>query len=151
MTIELIMSTRVVTVDMDDSLEVVHELFKKVKFHHLLVMDEGELAGIISDRDLFKSISPYVQTLSELPRDAATLKKKAHLIMTRHPIVVDVGVSLVDAITLFVAKGISCLPVLNKDKKVVGIITTKDILRMFVQNPSVVAGFEKALNQFDKL
>jgi CBS-domain-containing membrane protein len=52
-----IMTTRVVTVEMDDRLEVVKEIFDAVNFHHLLVMDEHKtLSGIVSWRDLLRSL-----------------------------------------------------------------------------------------------
>ena len=46
------MTTRLVTVEIDDPLEVVKQIFDSVKFHHLLVVDSAtKLCGVISDRD----------------------------------------------------------------------------------------------------
>lgn len=55
--IDSIMSTPVVSVEMDDKLSLVYSLFEKTKFHHLVVVDHKELAGIISDRDVFKAFT----------------------------------------------------------------------------------------------
>jgi len=56
-----IMTARVVTVEMDDRLEIVKEIFDTMNFHHLLVVDEHKkLSGVVSDRDLLRAISPYV-------------------------------------------------------------------------------------------
>ncbi len=49
-----IMSSRVGTVEMDDKLKVVKEIVDTVKFHHLLVVEEGKLFGVVSDRDLLR-------------------------------------------------------------------------------------------------
>jgi acetoin utilization protein AcuB len=58
-----IMSTRVVTVEFDDSLATVKEIFDSLRFHHLLVVgSDRKLCGVISDRDLLRAISPYVGT-----------------------------------------------------------------------------------------
>jgi len=55
-----VMTTRLVTVELDDPLEVVKRIFDSVKFHHLLVVDTGKkLCGVISDRDLLRALSPY--------------------------------------------------------------------------------------------
>ena len=52
-----IMKVRVATIEMDDALETVRELFSQAPFHHLLVVDEtGQLVGILSDKDLFKAL-----------------------------------------------------------------------------------------------
>ncbi len=45
-----IMSKRVVSVHMDDSLQSLRELFSATGFHHLLVVHDNVLTGIISDR-----------------------------------------------------------------------------------------------------
>ena len=95
-----IMTSRVVTIGMDDSLEVIREIFKKVRFHHLLVVDNEKLVGVISDRDVLKAISPYVGTMSETDRDRATLNKRVHQIMSHHPVTVRHSCSLQEAAQL---------------------------------------------------
>ena len=132
------MTTHVVTVDMDVTLKDIREIFEHASFHHILVTENKKLVGIISDRDLLKTISPYANTPSERTRDAATLKKRAHQIMTRRPITIAVDGSILEAIRLFVEQKISCLPVLNHDGSVAGILTWRDILK------AIVATVEKA-------
>ncbi len=55
MKIKDIMSVRVVCVEFDDTLATVKHIFDNLKFHHLLVVEDGKLYGIVSDRDLFKA------------------------------------------------------------------------------------------------
>lgn len=128
-TVEKIMTKHVVSVDMDDTLKDIREIFEHVRFHHILVMENNKLVGIISDRDLLKAVSPYANTSSERPRDAATLKKRAHQIMIRNPIAIAVDGGVLEAIRLFIDQKISCLPVLNKDGSVAGILTWRDVLK----------------------
>jgi len=130
--VENIMSRRVVTVDMDDTLMDIREIFEHVRFHHVLVLDNNRLAGVISDRDLLKAVSPYASTLAERPRDAATLRKRAHQIMSRKPISIAVDGSVLEAIRSFIDHKISCLPVLNKDGTVAGILTWHDVFKTIV-------------------
>jgi len=137
-TVEQIMTTHVVTVDMDVTLKDIREIFEHASFHHILVTENKKLVGIISDRDLLKTISPYANTPSERTRDAATLKKRAHQIMTRRPITIAVDGSILEAIRSFVDQKISCLPVLNHDGSVAGILTWRDVLK------AIVATVEKA-------
>jgi acetoin utilization protein AcuB len=128
-TVEKIMSPHVLSIDMDVTLKEVHEIFEHVRFHHILVLDNERLAGIISDRDLLKAVSPYAGTQSERPRDAATLRKRAHQIMTRKPISIGVDSSVLEAVRSFINHKVSCLPVLNEDGSVAGILTWRDILQ----------------------
>ena len=131
MNVSEIMSTKVVTVGMDDRLSLVKEIFDGTKFHHLVVIEEGAVFGILSDRDLLKSISPNIGTNRYTPRDLETLDKCVHTVMTRKPICVHESASVADVITLLNKHTISCVPVVDEQNHIVGIITWRDILKNF--------------------
>ena len=131
-----IMTTRIVTVEFDDSLATVKEIFDSLRFHHLLVIgSDKKLCGVISDRDLLRAISPYVGTLSETARDSATLKKRAHQIMTRAPVTLRPEATLTDAIELLLAHRVSCIPIVSAEFKAVGIVSWRDILKFLPGTP----------------
>jgi len=134
MMIESIMTRNIVTVEMDDTLKRIREIFRQHRFHHLLVISGHRLMGVISDRDLLKSMSPFVGTFSETDRDLATLEKRAHQIMTRKPISVSKDVTLQIAAESLLKNNISCLPVTNEEGVVVGVLTWKDLLAALVKN-----------------
>jgi len=129
MKIKDIMIKKVVTVELDDSLRVVKELFEKTNFHHLAVVHDGKLYGIISDRDLLKSISPNIGTMAATSKDMATLNKKVHQVMTRQPITSDEESSVRDAIHIFNTNKISCIPIVRDSGYLVGMVSWRDILR----------------------
>ncbi len=134
MAVDTIMSRNIVTVEMDDSLKVVKEIFDNTRFHHLLVVESGKLIGIVSDRDLLKSLSPRIGTSSETAQDISSLNKKVHQIMTRNPISLTSGAGIFDAITTFNHNNISCLPVINEQQQPLGILSWRDILKTIEQN-----------------
>lgn len=131
-TIGEIMVKRVVTVEMDDSLEVVRAIFKKVKFHHLLVVDNEKLVGVISDRDVLTALSPFVGTMSETSRDLCTLEKRVHQIMTHHPVVIHKSATVQEAAERMLKRGVSCLPVTSKKGTILGIVSWKDLMYAFL-------------------
>jgi len=125
-----IMTARIVTVELDDRLEVVKEIFDTMKFHHLLVVDAGKkLAGIVSDRDLLKALSPHVGSASETPRDLATLNKRVHQIMSRQPITLRPESEIAEAVALLLANRISCIPIVDEEFRPTGIVTWRDVLK----------------------
>ncbi len=136
MKISSIMTRRVVTVETDDSLQIISEIFENVKFHHILVVENQKLVGVISDRDFIKALSPFLDTPSEVKRDITTLDKKAHQIMNRTPITVDAETSIDEASNLLLENNISCLPVISPQGSVEGIVTWKDILKFHLKNTS---------------
>jgi acetoin utilization protein AcuB len=130
MELRSIMTARVVTVEVDDTLEVVKQIFDAMKFHHLLVVDTGKtLCGVISDRDLLRALSPYVGTASENARDTATLRKRVHQIMSRKPVTLPPEATVTDAINLFLGSRVSCIPVVDPQLKPVGIVSWRDVLK----------------------
>ena len=134
MIIEKIMSKNVVTVEMDDSLKVVKDIFDNTRFHHLLVVESGKLFGVISDRDLLKALSPNIGTASETTRDLAALNKRAHQILTRKPITLSPKSGIYDAIEIFNNHSISCIPVVDEEHKPIGLISWRDILKVIEEN-----------------
>ncbi len=130
MKIEKIMSKNVVTVNLDDTLRTVKNIFEETQFHHLLVVDGGQLYGVVSDRDLLKSVHPNVGTAAETAKNAATLNKKVHQVMTRKLATLRVGATVYDAIDIFNNNGLSCIPIIDDMKKPIGIVSWRDILKV---------------------
>ena len=130
MNVNKIMTHSIVTVEMDDSLKTVKDIFDSVSFHHLLVLDAGKLFGIVSDRDLLKAISPNIGLASETEKDLATLNKKVHQILSRKPITVSSQSDIYDAIAIFNENRISCIPVVDDNNVPVGILSWRDILKV---------------------
>jgi len=130
MSVQHIMSTRIVTVELDDRLEVVKQIFDASKFHHLLVVEERKLFGVLSDRDLLRALSPYIGSTVETDRDVATLNKRVHQIMTRKPITLRDDAAIADAIDLFLKNRISCIPIVDAGFEPVGIVSWRDILKL---------------------
>ena len=133
MKIERLMSTRLITIDMDVSLKEIRELFEKASFHHLLVTEKDKLVGVISDRDILRWTSPFIGTPQERPADEHLLHKRAHQIMTRHPVTLYNTDSVAKALQLLVDKKLSCLPVTDADGSLVGIITARDFLQFMLK------------------
>lgn len=127
------MSKKVVSVSMDDSLADVKHIFDNVSFHHLLVIEKEQLVGVLSDRDLLKALSPFMDTPSETARDQACLNKKVHQIMTRELISIEADAPIYCAINLFNRHSISCLPVVDNHHNPVGILSWRDIMRTLEQ------------------
>ncbi|MHC4229953.1 MAG: CBS domain-containing protein [Planctomycetota bacterium] len=140
MKLNSIMTKEVITVDMDATLSAICGIFDEKRFHHMLVFEDDELCGVISDRDLLRALSPFLGTPCEQNRDLATLRKRAHQIMSRKPITVTGQTSSEDAARLMLCKNISCLPVMSSDGQVVGIVTWKDLLRNYSQSACVADG-----------
>jgi CBS domain-containing protein len=88
----------------------------EIHARHLLVVDDGKLSGIVSDRDFRRSLASGRSELSHVVD-----------IMEREPLSLAPGSPATEAAELMVRGKISALPVLNGDQ-VVGILTLTDLL-----------------------
>ncbi|OGV63962.1 MAG: CBS domain-containing protein [Lentisphaerae bacterium RIFOXYA12_FULL_48_11] len=135
MQVKSVMTQNILSVQMDDSIGKIREILKAAKFHHLFVVENKRLVGIISDRDMLRAISPFLNTLQETRRDLTVLDRRVHQIMSRKLVTVDRHTSIETAMKLLLDKNISCLPVVSPDGEIEGIVTWRDIIRAYLQIP----------------
>jgi acetoin utilization protein AcuB len=132
MVVEAVMTREVVTVSADDTLEHVREVFRSHAFHHLVVMDGDKVAGVMTDRDLLKNLSPFIGTRVERAEDEFLLKRKVHQAMERKLVSVKPGTLVRAAAAALLEQHVSCLPVIDEAGKLQGVITWHDLLRYMV-------------------
>ena len=123
-----IMTTPVHTVDMDDSLLKAKGLFDREHCHHVVVLERDRVVGVVSDRDILKAISPFVGNAMERPQDRNTLKKRIHQIMSRGLVAVGPDEALATAAKQMLAERVSCLPVVDENRALLGIVTVRDFV-----------------------
>jgi acetoin utilization protein AcuB len=124
------MSKHLVTVGMDDTLHTIRRIFQNQRFHHLMVVEHGKLMGVISDRDYLKLISPSIEKNLGSSAEMAVLKRRAHQIMTRTPVTIHRQASLEEAVGMFLDEKVSCLPVVDDEGHLKGVLSWRDILRI---------------------
>ncbi len=134
MSLKKLMTTDIVKIDIDGTLKDVRDTFELVTFHHLLVVDNEKLVGVISDRDYFKSTSPKIGTPVETNKDSATLNIKIHRIMNRRLVTIKETDTIFAAVCLFHKTKKSCLPVVDEYFRPIGIISWKDIIDLLAIN-----------------
>lgn len=134
------MANDVLTVDENTSMMKALHLMKENKIRRIPVMSRGALVGIVSDRDL-KAASPSKATtldVHELYYLLAEIKVKE--IMTKNPITISADETVERAAVIMLEHKVSGLPVVNKQKELVGIITQSDIFRAFVNITGIYKG-----------
>lgn len=145
------MTKNPVTITDDTSMMKAIHLMKQHRFRRLPVMHDGELVGVVTDRDL-KEASPSKATtldVHELYYLLAELQVKD--IMTRNPITVREDDTVEHAAQLMLEHTISGLPVVNAEGRLTGIITQSDVFRAFMHITGIQqGGVQFALKLEDK-
>ena len=133
MKVKELMTKKVFTVTPEDKVDKVFILFNFEAIRHIPVVEGGEVAGILSDRDLKKILGPKKQKV--VTTDGTTIiiqARKVRTLMNRNVTTIGPDERASDAAAIMAKRKIGCLPVV-KNKKLVGIITSTDILRAFVK------------------
>lgn len=127
MLISRLMTYGAETISSHDSLQTAATLMKRGGFRRIPVVDDDKLVGIISDRDI-RARAGYL--------DAT----KITAAMTSDPKTVTPRMSVEDAARLMISHKIGGLPVME-DGRLVGIITTTDVLKAFLKVEAATQSF----------
>ena len=119
--IDRIMTTDPAAVGSSESIAVAQQLFESGDIHHLPVVDNGRLVGIVSSSDLLKF---HLLDGGASSAPTATVRQ----VMVANPVALESGASLRDAAIKLSVGGYHALPVVEADGALVGIVTTGDLV-----------------------
>jgi CBS domain-containing protein len=123
------MSTPPVVIAPSMSLEAAQRLMQQQHVRRLPVVADGQLIGIVTWGDLRAAQPSAASTLSIHERRALLGKVTVAACMTRDPLTVAPGASVLDAAQLILDHQVSGLPVVA-DGGVVGMITESDLFQL---------------------
>ena len=130
-TVKDIMTRKIYTARMNDTLEEIEVLMKDKGIRHMFVTDNDLLVGIVSDADIKRRKSFWAGTDFSTNREEYTLNLKAHQMMTRKIIKISPDTTLVEALDYIIDNNIHCLPVTEGESHLCGVITDTDLLKTF--------------------
>ena len=130
-----LMSSEVVTVGRNDPVSVADERMEAHRIRHLPVLDDdGELAGIVSRRDVFRTALRRTLGYGEAAQDKLFGLLRVKEVMTNEVETAAPGDPLADAARRMLEKRIGALVVVEGGR-VVGILTEGDFVRHAAGEP----------------
>jgi acetoin utilization protein AcuB len=126
------MSTDPHTVQPGDSLAHALRLTREHHIRHLPVVLNGELVGIVSDRDI-RLAMPSPLTVADADRAAFLEQTPVETVMTREVITTGALDTVEDAATLLCRHRIGSLPVVDAHGRLAGMLTETDVLTAFAE------------------
>lgn len=130
-TVGEVMTRKVVTVTENDTIASLDDGFKRFRFRHMPVVDGDKLTGLVTHRDLLHASSSFLSSMAE-QRDALIYQQPVKLIMQKNVVTVGPGEPLLEAARLMWDSKLGCLPVVEGDDHLVGIVTEADFLRLWI-------------------
>jgi acetoin utilization protein AcuB len=133
MRVKELMTSKVFTVEQQDLIDRAFFLIHYEKIRHLPVVKKGKVIGIVSDRDLYKALGPKNNSnvIEAGTTELHVTPKIVRNIMRRGVLTVNPDTHASEAAAIMADNKIGALPVVNKDNKLVGILSSTDVLRVF--------------------
>ena len=123
------MTTEVKTVEPEDTMKKVEQVFRENRIHHLPVVEEGKLLGIVSKSDYLFFKRGFNDQTTDNRIDEFRLKtRKVKDIMTKGIAKLETADRIGVALEIFKENLFHAIPIVD-DGKLVGIITTFDIIK----------------------
>jgi acetoin utilization protein AcuB len=118
MRVQDVMTRSVKTIRPDETADAAYEMMRMRRIHHLVVVENGQMVGVLSDRDLGSQ------------GGAAVRKGQAvRELMTAGVVSVAPETPMRKVANLLRGRSIGCVPVVEGER-VVGIVTTSDLLAL---------------------
>jgi acetoin utilization protein AcuB len=133
------MSQPAITIDADTLVEDADRLAKRHEIHMLPVMQNGRLAGIVTDRDMKGASALDISKKKNMGNRQPLLELEVKKIMTPNPVTVSYNCTLEEAVEKLLVHNISGLPVVNQQQKVIGVITKSDLFQLIL----ILTGYGK--------
>lgn len=127
------MTKHVVTTTRQTPIANTHQLMREKNIRRLPVVDNGKLQGIVTIGDVREASPSDATTLSIWELNYLWAQLTVEKIMTRNVLTVNPETPILDAAELMLEHKISGLPVIDENRKLVGIVTESDIFRMLVR------------------
>ena len=132
-TVADVMTRKLATVSEHDVVANIDEAMHRLRLRHMPVVDaNGILVGLISHPDLMHAASSFLSDREE-DRNALISEISVGMIMQREVLTVQPDDPLVEAGKLMWDSKIGCLPVVDPEGHLVGIITEADFIAIALQ------------------
>ena len=126
------MSKNVITVNEDDSMQDALKLMKQHNIRMMPVLKNGQLVGVVTDRDLKRASASDATTLDVHELLYLISKIKVKNIMSKNPISVSPELTVEETAEVLLNNKISGAPVVDEKGMVVGTITQTDLFRVLI-------------------
>lgn len=123
MKVSEIMNRNLITMSPNGTVYEAAKLMKEHNIGSIVVMEGGELKGIVTERDL---ITRYIAVEDGRKPEEV----KIFEIMTKDPVTIRDNADIDEAARIMIERNVRRLIVVNYDGRVVGIISSRDILRI---------------------
>jgi CBS domain-containing protein len=127
------MSWNLTTIDQAARLLDAVLLMRSSGYRHLPVMNGEKLVGLLSDRDVHRAAPSVLENITPEEYNQFFETTPITKVMTREPVTVGPEAPVSDVVQLMYERKFGCIPVVEGDNKLIGLVTTTDLLGLLHQ------------------
>jgi CBS domain-containing membrane protein len=128
-----IMSTDVVTMIEDETLAHAKSCMDRGRIRHLPVVHDGRLVGLVTHRDLLAASFSIFAEVEPVEQRRVFVTVPVAEAMHRDVVTVSPDTTVAEAARILLDNKYGCLPVVDGDTRLLGIVTEADFLRLTVR------------------
>jgi len=125
----------VMTIQSGDKVSAAVKIMAEKNIGAVLVMEGNKLVGIMSERDLLRKLLAEDKSAKDTPVSA---------VMTKHPYCSELDASIDSCIALMSKHRFRHLPVLDADKKLIGMVSMGDLVKSTIEDQAFM------IDQFER-
>jgi len=145
MKVKEIMTKKVTSLSPDSNAQEALYLLQKMQISGLPVVDaQGKLVGMFTEKDILRHILPsYIERVGRFvyEENPKSIKNKfqelvnltVSQLMRKEVVTINEDTNLCEVARLMLTQKVRRIPILNKEKKVIGIVAREDIIKAYAK------------------
>jgi CBS domain-containing protein len=129
-TIADIMTDAVLSLEIDSNMQQVHQMMKKNQIRHVPILQDGLFFGVITQKTILAKVMYLLDKYGVNILERKEKSISAIELVDKDIVFAKHNMPLIDAAKFFLSNRHGCLPVVNEDNTLLGIVTSSDFVKL---------------------
>jgi CBS domain-containing protein len=124
------MTTSVFQLDIENSMYEVHKLMKESQIRHVPISQNNEFKGVVTQKAIISKVMYLLDNYGSSSLERREKSVSVSDLIDKKVVFANPDMPLVDAAEFFLANRHGCLPIVDKDNLLQGIVTSSDFVKL---------------------
>lgn len=129
-TIKDIMTRSVISIANNSTMRDVHQLMKDNSIRHIPVVDSGRIEGVITQKTIIAKVMSLLDRFGASDLHEQEKQIPVSELLDKNVMFASGGMSLTEAASYFLSHRHGCLPVIDSESHLIGMVTSSDFVKL---------------------
>jgi len=125
-----IMTTSVLQLDVENTMYEVHTLMKESQIRHVPISKNNEFIGVVTQKSIIAKVMYLLDNYGSSSLKRREKSVSVSDLIDKNVVFANPDMPLVDAAEFFLSNRHGCLPIVDKDNLLQGIVTSSDFVKL---------------------